>query len=259
MKIFDSHTHLNDEAFFGKIDSYNQNAKNLDVVKIANVGSNYELNDGALALSDNHENMYSIIGWHPEDAAEFDAKARDYLIEKAKNDKVVAIGEIGLDYHWDGNPDSTVQKRVFREQLEIANQLELPVSIHCREAYEDAYEIFKTTDTSNSTIIMHSFNGNVEWLNKFLDMGMMISYSGVVSFKNAKEVHESAKNTPLDRMMVETDAPYLTPEPHRGEQNEPAYSRYVVEALAKLRDDSVENIGANTYQNTCRVFGIDDE
>ena len=228
MKIFDSHTHLNDEAFFGKIDSYNQNAKNLDVVKIANVGSNYELNDGALALSANH-------------------------------DKVVAIGEIGLDYHWDENPDSTVQKRVFREQLEIANQLELPVSIHCREAYEDAYEIFKTTDTSNSTIIMHSFNGNVEWLNKFLDMGMMISYSGVVSFKNAKEVHESAKNTPLDRMMVETDAPYLTPEPHRGEQNEPAYSRYVVEALAKLRNDSVENIAANTYQNTCRVFGIDDE
>lgn len=258
MKIFDAHTHLNDELFQENIDQYNMNAKELDVVKIANVGSDYNLNDSAIKLADKYENMYAIIGWHPESADQYDQKAEDYLIEQIKNPKVVAIGEIGLDYHWDSAPSKDIQKSAFIKQLKLANKFGYPVSVHCRDAYEDAYQIFKEVDLSNTKIIMHSFNDNVEWLNKFLKLGFYISYSGVASFKNAREVHESVINTPLNRMLVETDAPYLTPEPYRGKQNEPAYSRYVLEAIAKLRSESIEDIAKTTYTNTCEIFKINE-
>lgn len=258
MKLFDSHTHLNDEPFQADLDAYNMNAKELDVVKIANVGSDYKLNDGAIQLANKYENMYAIIGWHPESADQYDEKAERYLLENIKKEKVVAIGEIGLDYHWEQNPSKEIQKETFIKQLKLANEHHMPVSIHVRDAYEDAYEIFKSLDLSNSKIIMHSFNGEPEMMKKFLDLGFYISFSGVVSFKNAKEVHESAKVVPLDRMLIETDAPYLTPEPYRGKQNQPAYTRYVLEAIAKLREESIDDIAEATYKNALGIFGINE-
>lgn len=258
MKLFDSHTHLNDEPFANDIAGYNMNAKELDVVKIANVGSDYQLNDGAIKLANEFENMYAIIGWHPESADQYDDKAEQYILNNVKNNKVVAIGEIGLDYHWDDAPSRDIQKKTFIAQLQLANKLGMPVSIHCRDSYDDAYEIFRITDLSNTKVIMHSFNGTPEWQNKFLDLGFYISFSGVVSFKNAKEVHESAAVTPLDKMLIETDAPYLTPVPHRGAQNQPAYTRHVLEAIAKLRPESIDEIAEQTYKNTCEIFKINE-
>jgi len=146
---------------------------------------------------------------------------------------------------------------VFARQVAIAKDMGLPISVHNRDAFEDTYKILKAADIRDTGGVMHSFNGDPEWLKRFLDLGMHISYSGVASFKHADEVHDSVKLTPLDKMLVETDAPYLTPEPYRGKQNEPAYTRYVVEAIAKLRETTPEVIASQTYQNAEEFFKIE--
>ena len=213
MKIFDTHTHLNDEAFAGQTQQFIDNAKELDVVEMAIIGSNEEFNIEAIRLAQNYQSLHAVVGWHPEFAKEYN---EEQLVNQIQLPEVVGIGEIGLDYHWEEDPEPEIQKKVLIQQLDVAKQYNMPVSIHCRDAFDDMYQILKNHDMSKSGIIMHSFNGDVNWLNKFLDLGLWISYSGVVSFKNAPEVHESAKNTPLNRLLVETDAPYLTPEPYRG-------------------------------------------
>ncbi|GAK47383.1 Mg-dependent DNase [Secundilactobacillus oryzae JCM 18671] len=255
MQIFDSHTHLNSEEFYDDVQTFVDHASELGVKKIANVGSNIKLNERALDLAARYDNMYAIVGWHPEDSKDYDADAETLLEQQLTTRKVVALGEIGLDYHWDTSPVET-QKKVFERQLAIAKNLHLPVSIHTRDAFEDTYDILKQANVSEIGGVMHSFNGDPEWLKKFLDLGMHISYSGVASFKNAHEVHESVKVTPLDMMLVETDAPYLTPEPYRGKQNEPGYTCYTVEAIAKLRETTAEAIAEATWDNAHEFFHL---
>jgi hydrolase, TatD family len=253
MKIFDSHTHLNDPAFAGQTQEYIDRAAELDVDEMAIIGSNEEFNIEAIRLAQNYKPLHAVVGWHPEFVKEYN---EEQLVNQIQLPEVVAIGEIGLDYHWPQNPDHESQKSVLIQQLDIAQQYDMPVSIHCRDAFEDMYQVLKDHNMSKSGIIMHSFNGDLNWLNKFLDLGLMISYSGVVSFKNAAEVHESAKHTPLDRLLVETDAPYLSPEPYRGHQNEPGYTRYVVDALAKYKDIDPDDIALHTFNNAHKVFRI---
>ncbi len=258
MKIFDSHTHLNDSQLYPQADQYFQHAQNLGVVKIANVGSNQKLNDLSLELAAQYDDMYSIIGWHPEDSIHYHEAEEKLLIEQLQSPKVVALGEIGLDYHQTTSPRE-VQKRVFKRQIDIAKQLHLPISIHNRDAFEDTYAILKEMDVLDIRGVMHSFNGDVEWLKKFLDLGMLVSYSGVASFKKTHEVHDAVRNTPFDEMLVETDAPYLAPEPMRGKQNEPAYTLYTVEAIARICDVNPDVIADHTYHNALRLFGIEDK
>ncbi|KRL65616.1 TatD family hydrolase [Companilactobacillus versmoldensis] len=253
MKIFDSHTHLNDEAFKGQTKEYIARAQELDVDEMAIIGSNEEFNIEAIRLAQNYQPLHAVVGWHPEFAKEYN---EEQLVNQIKLPEVVAIGEIGLDYHWDGNPSKKEQQATLIQQLDVAKQYNMPVSIHCRDAFDDMYPILKDHDLSKSGIIMHSFNGDVDWLNKFLDLGLWVSYSGVVSFKNAPEVHESAKATPLDRMLVETDAPYLTPEPYRGHKNEPGYTRYVVDAIAKLKDVTPDEVAEHTFNNAKKVYNL---
>lgn len=253
MKIFDTHTHLNDPAFAGKTQEYIDRAAEYDVDEMAIIGQNEEYNIEAIRLAQNYKPLHAVIGWHPEFAKEYN---EEQLVNQIKLPEVVAIGEIGLDYHWDENPEPEVQKATLLKQLDVAQQYDMPVSIHCRDAFSDMYDILKQHDMSKSGIIMHSFNGNLDWLNKFLDLGLMISYSGVVSFKNAPEVHESAMNTPLDRLLVETDAPYLAPEPYRGHQNEPGYTRFVLDAIAKYKDMDPEVVAKHTFENSHRVYNI---
>ncbi|PIO82723.1 hydrolase TatD [Loigolactobacillus backii] len=255
MQIFDSHTHLNDQAFAGKVPEYIKRAQDLGVTKMAIVGSDATLNQGALDLAHQYANLYAVIGWHPEEALTYNQQVEDHLVTQLQDDRVVALGEIGLDYHWDKEHHEQ-QRAIFTRQIELAKTLHLPISIHTRDAFEDTYRILKAADIRDIGGVMHSFNGNAEWLQKFLDLGLMISFSGVVSFKNAPEVHESAKLVPANRFLVETDAPYLTPEPHRGEQNQPGYTRYVVEAIAKLRQEEVTTVAAQSYRNASRFFGV---
>lgn len=251
--IYDSHTHLNDDCFFDDVPAYVARAQHYGVQEMNMVGSNQVLNDRALQLAHAYPALHAVIGWHPEDAKNYDQAARKKFVHQLADPEVVGIGEIGLDYHWDTSPQD-VQKRVFKEQLDLAREYHLPVSIHCREALADAYTILKDAHVGDFGGVMHSFAGDAEWAEKFLDLGMDLSYSGVVSFHRATAVHEAAKVTPLSHLMVETDAPYLTPMPYRGKQNEPAFTYFTVLALAKLLNKRPEAIAQASLKNAQRLF-----
>lgn len=253
--LFDSHTHLNAEQFNDEIPETVERAKELGVTEMAVVGFETPTIEKSLALSQTYEGIYSIIGWHPTEAGSYTKEIEEKLIQQLTLPKVVALGEIGLDYHWMEDPKD-VQNKVFRRQIAIAKEMNLPISIHTREALEDTYKVLKEEDIRSIGGIMHSFSGDDEWAKRFLDLGMHVSFSGVVTFKNAPEVQAAAKVVPLDKLLVETDAPYLAPMPYRGKRNEPGYTRYVAEKVAELRDLSLAEIAQQTTENAHRLFRI---
>ena len=244
--IFDSHTHLNAEQFNDDIPETIERAKELGVTKMAVVGFDTPTIEKSLQLSHDYSNIYSIIGWHPTEAGSYTKDIEKKLQEQLTMPKVVALGEIGLDYYWMEDPKE-VQAEVFRRQIAIAKEMNLPISIHTREALADIRDIGG---------IMHSFSGDFEWAKRFLDLGMHISFSGVVTFKKAQDVQEAATHVPLDRLLVETDAPYLAPVPYRGKRNEPGYTRYTVEKIAELRNLPIEEVALQTWKNAHRLFRI---
>lgn len=254
--IFDTHTHLNVEGLKEQADQVVEEARNYEVSHMAVVGFDFETIELALDQASRYEGVYAIIGWHPTEAASYSEQVEAYLKEKAQADSVVAVGEMGLDYYWETAPHS-VQEEVFRRQIRLAKSLQKPISIHNRQATEDIYRILKDEDVSSIGGIMHSFNLEPDWAKKFLDLGMHLSYSGVLTFKNAPEVRESAQMTPADRLLVETDAPYLAPEPKRGRPNRPAYCRYVVERLAQLRGTTWQAMADLTRSNARNLFQLD--
>lgn len=253
--IFDSHTHLNAEQFNDDIPETIERAKELGVTKMAVVGFDTPMIEKSLQLSHDYSNIYSIIGWHPTEAGSYTKDIEKKLQEQLTMPKVVALGEIGLDYYWMEDPKA-VQAEVFRRQIAIAKEMNLPISIHTREALADTYQILKEEDIRDIGGIMHSFSGDFEWAKRFLDLGMHISFSGVVTFKKAQDVQEAATHVPLDRLLVETDAPYLAPVPYRGKRNEPGYTRYTVEKIAELRNLPIEEVALQTWKNAHRLFRI---
>ncbi|EPB3005034.1 TatD family hydrolase [Enterococcus hirae] len=253
--IFDSHTHLNAEQFNDDIPETIERAKELGVTKMAVVGFETPTIEKSLQLSHDYSNIYSIIGWHPTEAGSYTKDIEKKLQVQLTMPKVVALGEIGLDYYWMEDPKE-VQAEVFRRQIAIAKEMNLPISIHTREALADTYQILKEEDIRDIGGIMHSFSGDFEWAKRFLDLGMHISFSGVVTFKKAQDVQEAATHVPLDRLLVETDAPYLAPVPYRGKRNEPGYTRYTVEKIAELRNLPVEEVALQTWKNAHRLFRI---
>ncbi|MFV0558696.1 MAG: TatD family hydrolase [Enterococcus sp.] len=253
--IFDSHTHLNVEQFNEDIPETIARAKELGVTEMAVVGFDEATIAKSLELNQTYDNLYSIIGWHPTEAGSYTKDVEQRLQEQLTLPKVVALGEIGLDYYWMADPKE-VQEQVFRRQIAIAREMNLPISIHTREALADTYKVLKAEKIYDIGGIMHSFSGDYEWAQRFLDLGMHISFSGVVSFKKALDVQEAATKIPLERMLVETDAPYLAPVPYRGKRNEPGYTRYVVEKIAELRNLSLEEVAKQTTSNAHRLFRI---
>lgn len=253
--IFDTHTHLNVEQFKDEIPEVMERARELGVSEMAVVGFDTPTIEKSLELSHTYENIYSIIGWHPTEAGSYTKEIETKLQQQLEDERVVALGEIGLDYYWMEDPKE-VQDKVFRRQIAIAKEMNLPISIHTRDAIEDTYKILKEEKIHNIGGIMHSFSGDAEWAKRFLDLGMHISFSGVVTFKKAFEVHEAASFVPLDKLLVETDAPYLAPMPYRGKHNEPGYTRYVVEKLAELRNLPFEEVAKITQENAHKLFRI---
>ncbi|MGF2145166.1 TatD family hydrolase [Vagococcus fluvialis] len=253
--IFDTHTHLNVEQFKDEIPEVMERARELGVSEMAVVGFDTPTIEKSLELSHTYENIYSIIGWHPTEAGSYTKEIETKLQQQLEDERVVALGEIGLDYYWMEDPKE-VQDKVFRRQIAIAKEIKLPISIHTRDAIEDTYKILKEEKIHNIGGIMHSFSGDAEWAKRFLDLGMHISFSGVVTFKKAFEVHEAASFVPLDKLLVETDAPYLAPMPYRGKRNEPGYTRYVVEKIAELRNLSFEEVAKITQENAHKLFRI---
>ena len=229
--IFDTHTHLNAEQFNDDIPETIAHAQELGVTEMAVVGFDEPTIEKSLLLSQEYANIYSIIGWHPTEAGSYTPEVERRLQEQLTLPKIVALGEIGLDYYWMEDPKE-VQEKVFRRQIAIAREMNLPFSVHTREALEDTYRILKDEKISDIGGIMHSFSGDAEWMKKFLDLGLHISFSGV-------------------------DAPYLAPVPYRGKRNEPGYTRYVVEKIAELRQLTFEEVAEQTRVNAHRLFRID--
>lgn len=253
--LFDTHTHLNVEQFAGFEAEKVENAKVLGVTEMAIVGFDQPTIEKSLALSKRFTNLYSIIGWHPTEAGSYNDAVESYLTSHLEDQKVVALGEIGLDYHW-MTASEAVQEQVFRRQIQLAKQFDLPIVIHTRDALEDTYQIIKSEGLPQAGGIMHSFSGDVEAAQKFLDLGMYLSFSGVVTFKNAPELREVVKIVPLNRILVETDAPYLAPMPYRGKQNEPAYTYYTAKRIAEEREMDFEQFANQTTENAHRIFNI---
>ncbi|MEQ9763465.1 TatD family hydrolase [Streptococcus sp. ZJ151] len=257
MEIFDTHTHLNVENFTETVEEELNLAREMGVTRHNVVGFDHETIEKALEIADNHPEVYLTLGWHPTEAGSYDSEVEAYLKQVLKHDKVVALGEIGLDYHWMEDPKE-VQIEVFKRQIALSKALDLPFVVHTRDALEDTYQVIKEAGVGPRGGIMHSFSGSFEDAQRFVDLGMMISFSGVVTFKKATDVQEAAQQLPLDKILVETDAPYLAPVPKRGKENKTAYTRYVVEKIAELRGMTVEEVAKITTENANRLFGLED-
>ncbi|MEC0228878.1 MULTISPECIES: TatD family hydrolase [Paenibacillus] len=253
--LTDSHTHLNAEQFNEDQDEVIQRALDAGVTRMVNVGFNRETIPSSIALAERYDFIYTTVGWHPVDAIDMMPGDLEWIEELCKHEKVVAIGEIGLDYYWDKSPKD-VQQRVFREQIRLARKLSLPIVIHNRDAHQDILHILKEEKAEEVGGIMHCFSGSWETAKQCLDMNFHISFGGPVTFKNAKQPKEVLAQVPLDRLLIETDAPYLTPHPFRGKRNESAYVRLVAETAAEIRGMTLEEIAEITTNNTIRLLGL---
>lgn len=253
--LFDSHAHLDDERFDDDREKVINSLKENGVDLIVDPGADISSSVQAVNLSKEYENIYAAVGVHPHSAKDMNEDTLKILKALSKNDKVVAIGEIGLDYHYDNSPRD-VQKKWFKEQIKLAKELNLPIIIHTREAQKDTFDIVKEEYDENLRGVLHCYSGSLEMARKYLDMGFYISFAGPITFKNSKVPKQVAKEVPLDKLLVETDCPYLTPEPHRGKRNEPLYVRYVASTIAELKGITFEEVARRTKENAIRFFEI---
>lgn len=255
-EIFDTHTHLNSDHFRGREDEELALAKEMGVTYHNVVGFDQATIDRALVLAQQYPEVYATIGWHPTEAGSYTQDIEEMIACHLKNEKVIALGEIGLDYHWMEDPKE-IQIKVFKRQIQLSKDYDLPFVVHTRDALEDTYQVLKEVGVGPRGGIMHSYSGSLEMANKFIELGMTISFSGVVTFKKAQDIQEAAQQLPLDKILVETDAPYLAPVPKRGRENRTAYTRFVVNKIAELRGLSVEEVASASTENAKRIFRID--
>lgn len=254
--IIDTHAHFFDEAFTGDVNNCIIRAKEANVNKIVLVGFSKETNAKAIEMSEANDIFYPTAGLHPSEASKDFQKDLVYLEDFIMNNKVYAIGECGLDYHWVSD-NKEEQKALFKGQLDLAVKYKLPVIIHMRDATLDTYEVMKPYK-GKITGVMHCYSGSLEMAKEFIKLGLYISLGGPVTFKNAKESKRVALEIPLDRLLVETDCPYLAPTPFRGKRNESSYVVKVVEEIAYLRDMSIEEVAKITSSNACELFHLED-
>lgn len=258
IEIFDTHTHINADHFLEDSEEVIKRAWEEYGVKYMNVVGYDEVTiHRAIELSQKYPHVYMTAGWHPVDAIDFNERVHLPLIEEALAlPKTIAIGETGLDYYWDKSPRD-VQKEMFEMQLDMAKAYQKPVVIHMRESTADVVALIKQHAEPSLRGIMHSFSGSAEIAQDLTNLRFMISLSGIVTFKNASNILEIAKKIPASNLLVETDAPYLTPVPFRGKRNEPGYTRFVVEKIAETRNETVETVAKYTTENAKRIFQLD--
>src|SRR5690606_3767329 len=254
--LFDTHVHLNDEQFKDDLEEVIARAKANGVEYVVVVGFDRKTIIKALQLADEYEFIYASVGWHPVDAIDMTEEDFVWLEEVAAHPKVVALGEMGLDYHWDKSPKD-IQKKVFRQQISLAKKLQLPIIIHNRDATQDVVQILQEENAQEVGGIMHCFSGSPEVAKQCLELNFYISLGGPVTFKNAKKPKEVAQEVPLDRLLIETDCPYLAPHPFRGKRNEPGYVKLVAEQIAEIKGLSFDEIAETTTRNAKKLFGID--
>lgn len=253
--LFDSHAHYNDEKFNDDRDALLSSMNENNVGLILNSCSEIAEIPDILALCEKYPFMYASIGVHPHEAEGLTEKDMDILREYSKNPRVKAIGEIGLDYFYDFSPRDT-QKKWFARQVELAKELGLPVVIHDRDAHKDSMDILREHNVRDCGGVFHCYAGSVEMAKEILDWGMYIAFGGSLTFKKSVRPKEVAAYVPLDRIVIETDCPYLTPEPHRGKRNSSLYIHYVAEKLAEIKGISAEEVENATFENAKRLFKI---
>ena len=252
--LFDTHAHYDDERFDGDREALLASMPEKNVGLIVNPGCDISSSRTAVALAESFDFVYAAVGIHPENCADFVPEQIDTLRQMAKAPKVVAIGEIGLDYYWAENPPRELQQEVLRRQLRLAEELGLPVIIHDRDAHGDTLDIVREFPRVRG--VFHCFAGSAEMARELIKMGWMLSFNGAVTFKNAKKAPEVIAAVPLEKLMIETDAPYLTPVPHRGERNDSSYVRLVAEKIAQIKGLTPEEVEKATWENGRRFFGV---
>lgn len=253
--LFDTHSHLNDPDLMPHVDAILERARSAGVRRIVVPGYDRASSLAAITLAERFPQVYAAVGFHPNDAKAVTEQDFALLKSWCAYEKVVAIGEIGLDYHYD-TTDPLVQQTVFRRQIELAREADLPIVVHDREAHADILRILSETQAQAVGGIMHCFSGSAEMAAACVHLNFYISLAGPLTFKNAKKPIEAARSVRKDRLLIETDAPWLTPEPFRGKKNEPAYVRHVAEKLALILEMDTETAAQLTYQNALRAFRL---
>ncbi len=253
---FDSHAHLDDARFAQDFDQIVARMQQNGVTAMMNIGCDLPSSENSVRLAERFDWVWAVVGSHPDDAANVDAARIEVYRALCTHPRVKAIGEIGLDYYYEDVPRAQ-QQEAFRLQLQLARELHLPVVVHEREAHEDGMRIID--EFSDVTGVFHCYSGSLEMAKELIRRGWYIGFTGVVTFKNARKAVEVAQNIPLERILIETDCPYMAPEPFRGRRNDPSLVPYVAARIAELRGLTPEEVGRATFENARRLFQIKDE
>lgn len=270
--IFETHAHYDDEAFDGDREQLLCSLPEKGIARVINVGASIETTKSTLALAEKYDFVYAAVGVHPSDIAGLNEKTYAWLKEQTMHPKTVAVGEIGLDYYWDKEPEvQKAQREWFRRQLALAKECGLPVIIHSRDAAEDTMRIIKEAgswktkashvseeETENACGVIHCYSYSPEQAKEYVKLGYYIGVGGVVTFKNARKLKETVQQIPLERILLETDCPYMAPEPHRGTRNNSSYLSYVAAKIAELKEVTAEEVERVTWENACRLFGMNE-
>ena len=255
--LIDSHAHIQGNEYDGEVEAVIERARGAGVEKIIAVGGAGDMssNTDAIALADSFPDIYATVGMHPHDAKDLGTEELRALSELTAHPKVVAVGETGLDYYYNHSPRD-MQRRVFSQFIRIARQTGLPIVVHERDATKDAAELLRSEGAGELRGVIHCFTGNYEAACAYLDLGFYLSFTGIITFKNAESLRDVVRKVPLEHMLIETDSPFLTPVPHRGKRNEPAYVRFVAETVAIVRGISLEQVASITSANAQNLFEI---
>lgn len=252
--LFDTHAHFEDDQFDNDRDEVLKSLKEYGVGNICNVGSSMESSRAGSALAEKYDFVYASVGVHPSETGDLTEADMEELKTLASNPKVCAIGEIGLDYHYPDDAKPEIQRKWFIRQIELAKELNMPIIVHDRESRGEGLEILKEHKVSNG--VVHCFSGSAETAREIVKLGMMVSFTGVLTFKNARRAVEACAAVPLERLMIETDCPYMAPEPHRGKRNFSGYVEFVARKMAEIKNVSYEEIVRITEENAKRFYGI---
>ncbi|MBP5091530.1 MAG: TatD family hydrolase [Bacilli bacterium] len=256
MSYLDSHCHLNDEAFLEDYEEAIKRAQDSGVRILCVIGWDVESSKKAIEIAKAHEGVYAMVGFHPENLEGIDEESFAELKRLAKGEKVIAIGEIGLDYHWFKDPkDHEKQKVWFKRQILLANELGLPISIHAREALGDTLSLLKENKPLHGGVL-HCYSGSKEMIPEFAKLGLYFGFDGPITFKNAKTPKEAVLACPNDRILSETDSPYMAPTPNRGKRNEPAYIPLIVEEMAKIKGKTPREMECMIEENFQKLFHV---
>lgn len=254
-KIFDTHAHYDDEAFDRDREELLESLPKNGIEKVVNVGASLASCRRTIELTEKYNFIYGAIGVHPNETEELTEESIDWLREQCRLEKCVAVGETGLDYHWD-EPEREVQKKWFARQLALAKELKLPVIVHSRDAARDTVDLMRAERAEEIGGVIHCYSYTKETARDFLEMGFYFGIGGVLTFKNARKLKEAVEYIPLDRIVLETDCPYLAPVPDRGGRNSSLYIPYVVAAMAQLKGISEEEVRAATWENACKLYRL---